>query len=86
MFLFFMFLLAPIHTGFALGQPVMIAFPLGLLSVFLLRQERWVMAGLAADLALAFKIQIGGVFFLYLAITRRWRTTLAALVVVIALS
>lgn len=84
-FLLFMLLLAPIHTGFALGQPVMVAFPLGLLSVFWVRRNQWGMAGLAAGLSMAFKIQIGGVFLLYLLVTKRWRASLATLVVLLAL-
>jgi len=82
----FLLALAPLHTGIALGQPVVGAVAFLFLSILLVEKERFLVAGVLLALATVMKLLLALPIIAYFILRGRWRplTVCAAVVLVIS--
>jgi hypothetical protein len=77
-------LLAPFHTGVALGQVAMIAIPMSILSLGASYRSHHVVSGVLLGLAIALKAQVSAVFLLYHLLKRNWWTLTLSILIPLA--
>ena len=78
-------LLAPIHTGFRVGQMSLFAATLFIVAISLTLKNRWVLGGLLLGAATCLRPQLSGLFIIYLLFRREWTTFAIACATVVVI-